>query len=236
MTNPRPPGNRILATLPGNELSRIEPLLHTVTLPAAQQLDDVGEQVDTLYFPTRGVISSVTLMEDGSSIEGLITGPEGIVGVASAFEPMTTPWQIVSQSTVIAEVAPAHQVQAIIGSMPEFTRIVIRYMLATQHLATQSIACNRFHMLAARAARWLLTVLDCVEGNEIEITHEFLAQMLGVYRPNVTTALGTLERGGMIVTQRGRIVVRERALLEAVACECYGRIESEQARVTPPIE
>jgi len=216
--------NRLLASLPANELARMEPLLELEAYPQGAVLSEAGGSITHVAFPLDCVLSSVTVMSDDASIEGLLCGNEGLSGGASLVGVVRSPWRVVVQvegralSALVASVVPE------LGHMPVLQQRIARHEYALQQQATQSVACNRFHPIHERLARWLLMVLDRTGNPEISLTHEFIAQMLGAYRPSVTVAVSTLERAGIVHRgRRGRLVVPDRAALEAASCECYRR-------------
>lgn len=224
-------GNQFLTSLPRDEVEIVNRLLQHRVLRRGHHLFEVGDDLSTVFFPTSGVISSVTVMDDGGSIEAFLTGPEGLVGAEALWQDATTPWRIIAQTTVETAFVPTSQLRMELGRMPFLQQAARQYMSASKYLATQSIACNRFHPLHERTARWLLMVRDRVEDSELDLTQEFLANMLGVHRPSVSLALATLERAGLIGTARGRVLVHDRALLEQASCECYRRVEVEFERI-----
>jgi CRP-like cAMP-binding protein len=224
------PRNRLLAALPIGESNALSPYMGRQEFRPGFELARAGGVASALYFPIRGVVSCVTVMADGQTIEGIVVGPEGVVSAAAAFGVVSNPWDLVVQSDLEALVLPAARAEGLLGGLPTLRRLLAAQMHGLQVLATQSVACNRFHPLHQRAARWLLTVLDRTGGSDIEISHDFLARMLGVQRPSVTLALGTLDRAGLIDRHRMRISVPSRLALQAAACECYAAVNREVGR------
>jgi CRP-like cAMP-binding protein len=225
--------NRILAALPPNEWSVLEPLLHEERAERGVELLGPGEPVRLVYFPTYGVISQVTVLEDGGSIEGLLCGPEGAIGGSAAWADTTSAWQVLTQSRLEGSSVPVAALRGVIGEMPALQTLLVAYMQVAQEFATQSIACNRFHQLTQRAARWILVVARRLGSDEIEMTQEFMAMMLGVHRPAVTVALQSLQQAELIRSSRGRVRIVDRAALQEVSCECYGRVEAEFDAMMP---
>ena len=218
--------------MPDSEWQDLAPAFKPVKLTLGQLLIEAEATIPQIYFPSSGVISSLVVMEEGGTIEGLLAGSEGSAGAAAAFGAALSPWRMMVQAEGEAlAISPADLASALPGA-PRFQRMLFRYSHAMQQLATQSIACNRFHPINERLARWLLMMVDRSGGDYVETTHDFLARMLGVHRPSVSLALATLEHAGLLRhSERGRVTVLDRRGLEAAACECYQRIVVELGRV-----
>jgi CRP-like cAMP-binding protein len=170
-------------------------------------------------------------MEEGGTIEGVLSGREGAFGIAAAFGDMRSPWLVTVQLPGEALAIPAQKLATLLPQLPHFERLLFRYEHALQQMAMHAMACNRFHPINERLARWLLMTQDR-DGEELLTTQEYLARMLGVHRPGVTVALGALEQAGLVRRAgRGRIEVLDRAALEAASCECYRRVVDAIARV-----
>jgi CRP-like cAMP-binding protein len=173
----------------------------------------------------------LVVMNEGSTIEGWLAGKEGAVGTAAAFGVERSPWRVTVQADGEALTVKPSQLQEVLRGAPVLQQQLFRYSHAVQQLTTQSIACNRFHPIAERLARWLLLSLDRQGNERLQVTHEFMAQMLGTHRPSVTLALATLEQAGLIHRAgRRRIDVLDRRGLEAGSCECYQRTVVEMDR------
>lgn len=219
------PANTLLRDLPDAEWDVISPHLADMKFAPAAVLCEADAELTQVYFPTAGVLSSVTTTLDGGSVECFLSGRDGIVGHAAAYGAKQSPWRIVVQvpgeGLAIPPVAFAEALQ----EMPELSRRLVLYGHLMQQLAGQSIACNRFHPAEARLARWLLTVFDRVDGDEMDLTQEFMAQMIGAWRPTVSVAFAGLQRAGLVErTGRGRIRVLDRRNLLQASCECYTRV------------
>lgn len=224
--------NRLLGALPPEEWERLLPALSEVTLLHGDTLCEAGAMHDLIYFPTSGVISLITVMSDGNSVEGILTGLEGAAGLNAAYGLTESPWRLTVQASGTAIAISPRDLEAVLADCPVLHRRLARYGSALQHLATQSVACNRFHTAPQRLARWLLMMMDRTGTAEATGTQEFLATMLGTHRPTVALALGSLEALGAIQrTARGRILVVDRICLESAACECYARIAAVLGRV-----
>lgn len=216
--------NIILRELPKSELDSIEEVSEWVSLSGKAPIWEPNRQIEHVYFPQTAVISIVTVLDTGP-IEAITIGNDGFAGLPVFHGPGETvtravcqmpgeSWRLSTQSFIdLCEAA--HQLR----------RILDRYSQFVIETISQSAACNRVHVIEERCARWLLMSHDRVGSDEIPLTQEFLAQMLGVRRPGVTVAIGILERAGLISHGRGRITITDRKGLEAASCECYGVIK-----------
>jgi CRP-like cAMP-binding protein len=216
--------NAILASLSAETYERVSQQLEVRPLALEQVLYRPGSMIEAVYFPLSGVVSLLTLTEDGESIEAALFGRESVIGFWLALGISQIPWEAVVQGEGEALVMAADAFAALIREDAEFRECVLKAAGASFALATQSIACNRFHELPLRTARWLLLMHDRMQKDEFRITHQFMGIMLGVHRPAVTVALRTMSEAGIIEqTQRGLIRVLDRKALEDSACECYRR-------------
>jgi CRP-like cAMP-binding protein len=225
--------NRILTALPLAERQELFGLVRNVTLPVKTVLFEPGGSIEALYFPTDGVISLVTPLQDGAIVEVATIGNEGIVGV-----PMVPLGGLAVRA--ISQVA-GHSLRIDAGAfMSMFDRssafhsLVDRYTQALFGQISQAAACNRLHSSEERLSRWLLMSHDRVGADQFMITQEFLGQMLGARRSTVSVSAGILQRAGLIRYVRGHVTIVDRAGLEAVSCECYRVIKSELDRVVVP--
>ena len=234
-----PTPNLILDALPEPDRARLTGDLTSVMLGQSTVLAEVGEPLSHVIFPSGGAVSLVTATADGSSVEAVLIGNEGVAGTWYAAGIEEAPWR-----TVVQAGGPGHQLtpEAFrwhVSESPALARLVARYNVTAHLLTSQSAACNRFHELTARAARWLLMVRDRTGSDEIMLTQEFLSQMLGAYRPSVSVALRGLDDLGLIAVRRSRILLVDRPGLEAAACECYevGRAQTRRLlRLNGPVE
>ncbi len=223
--------NRLLAALPEAEYQRLIPHLEQVPLSFQQVLHEVGELVEYVYFPDQGIVSLLSTMADGSMVEVGLVGNDGVVGIPAALGD--------NIATTIATVQVPGSGMRMKASLlkSQFQRggvlqsLLLRYMQALFAFVSQNAACNRLHQLDGRLARWLLLVYDRVESNQLPLTHEFMAQMLGVRRAGVTEAANTLQQAGLIRYTRGKITILNRQELEAASCECYKIINGEFTRL-----
>jgi CRP-like cAMP-binding protein len=220
--------NQMLAALPEDEREPLRSSLTPVQLRARARLKEPGEPMDTVYFPTSGVVSSATVLSDGQAVEAYTTGYEGVLGVeAISISAMEAIVQV--PGGALAMDAADFEKFATPGSI--VTRMISRYMRALNATLAQNAACNRVHELEQRLARWLLMCHDRALGDELPLTQEFIALMLGVQRPSVTVAAGGLQNAGFIHYQRGRIEILDRDGLEDSACECYETVQQEFLRL-----
>jgi CRP-like cAMP-binding protein len=235
MSNASPKAvNRLLAALPDGEYQRLMPHLERVPLSFKQVLYEVGEPIEYVYFPQRAIVSSLCTMQDGSTVEVGLVGNDGVLGIPAALG------DNIAITTAMVQVSDFGMRMKASVLKSEFKRggvlqsLLLRYMQALYALVSQNAACNRLHHLDGRLARWLLLVYDRVESNELPLTHEFMAQMLGVRRAGVTEAANMLQRAGLIRYTRGRITILNREELQAASCECYEIINGEYARLLDP--
>ena len=216
------PDNRLLAALPNEEWDLLASHVRYVDLPYHETLCEADGVVLDVWFPTSGAISCVTVLAEGGSIESNLVGREGAVGVSGAYGFPRSPWRLIVQMPGTAAEISTSVLNMLLPQLPVLGQSLFQHAHECQHVASQTVACNRFHPVAERLARWLLTMLDRADGMRLVVTHEFLGQMLGAHRPTVTIALGTLSRAGIIEpAHRGQVIVISREALEDAACECY---------------
>jgi CRP-like cAMP-binding protein len=225
--------NRLLAALPEREWSLWLPHLEPVELPLGTVIYESGGKLTHVYFPTTAIISLLYVMENGGSAEIAVVGYEGIVGISLFMGGETTPSRAVVQSA-----GTGFRLKAIMV-MEEFNRagpvlhLLLRYTQALITQMAQTAVCNRHHTLDQQLCRWLLLSLDRLRTNELAMTQELIANMLGVRREGVTEAAGRLDKAGLIRYQRGRITVLDRTGLEERTCECYAVVKREYDRLLP---
>jgi CRP-like cAMP-binding protein len=223
--------NHLLAALPAAELARIEPLLTEVALDFRDDLYRADQPTDDVWFPLRGVVSLVTEFVEGQPVEVASVGPEGMVGIQQLLGTDRIAHRAFVQVAGRAVRLSGRDFARAIAENPAFERLLRRYMLALFNQVSQAAACNRAHPVDERMARWLLMTQDRVDSPEFQLTHDFLAQMLGVRRPSVSVAARMLSKAGLIHYVRGRITICDRAGLEEASCECYRAIADEFARL-----
>jgi len=230
-----PMENRLLAALPEPVRSRLFAQLETVDLPLGKVLYEPGSRLSHIYFPTTSIVSILYVTQDGSSAEIAVVGNEGVVGIALFMGGGSTTSQAVVQSGGHGyRIKPG-------GVLEEFNRggpvlnLLLRYTQALITQTAQTAVCNRHHTLDQQLCRWLLLSLDRLRSNEIIMTQELIANMLGVRREGVTESAGKLQAAGLIRYKRGRIQIVDRAGLERRTCECYGVVRREYERLLPPL-
>jgi len=233
-----PRQNRLLAGLPEEEYVRLLPNLEQVPMPLGQVLYESGEQMRYVYFPVDAIVSMLYVMEDGASAEIAVVGNEGVVGVSLFMGGETTPSRAVVQSAGHAYRLKGQVLKDIFHRAGGrragvFHDLLLRYTQALLTQMSQTAVCNRHHSLDQQFCRWLLLSLDRLPTNELVMTQELIANMLGVRRESVTEAAGNVQRAGLIEYHRGRIIVRDRAGLEARVCECYAVVKREFDRLLP---
>lgn len=226
-----PVKNRLLAALPPEEYERLRPSLEQVSFDLGEVVYESGERMDYVYFPTTAIISLLYLMEDGSSAEMGLAGHEGVVGIALFMGGDTMPNRAVVQSAGGAVRLKAKTLQAEFALGSKFQQLLLRYTQALITQISQTAVCNRLHSVEQQLSRWLLLSHDRVEADELIMTQELIADMLGVRREGVTVAAGRLQDDGAISYVRGHIQILDRQKLEAIACECYKVVKDEFDRL-----
>ena len=225
--------NKLLAALPDDASQRWLPLLEPVDMPLGEVLYESGKTLDYVYFPTTAIVSLLYVMENGASAEIAVVGNEGIVGVSLFMGGGSTPSRGVVQS------AGKGFRLAAVSMKDEFDRagpvmhLLLRYTQALITQMAQTAVCNRHHSLDQQLCRWLLLSLDRLQGNELQMTQDLIANMLGVRREGVTEAALRLQTAGLIQYARGHIKVLDRPGLEKRTCECYAVVKKEYDRLLP---
>ena len=228
--NPRE--NQLLAALPDAEWERWQPQLERVDLPLGQVLYESGSVLSHVYFPTTAIVSLLYVMEDGASAEIAVVGNEGVVGISLFMGGESTPSRAVVQSAGQGYRLKAEAIKDEFNRAPVL-HLLLRYTQALITQMAQTAVCNRHHSLSQQLCRWLLLSMDRLQGNELVMTQELIANMLGVRREGVTESALKLQRAGIIQYARGRITVLNRAGLEARSCECYAVVKKEYDRLLP---
>ena len=229
---PDPRKNHLLAALPEAEWSRWQPLLEWVEMPLGQVLYESGIALSHVYFPTTAIVSLLYVMESGASAEIAVVGHEGIVGVSLFMGGESTTSRAVVQSAGHAFRLPAQTIKEEFNRAPVL-HLLLRYTQALITQMSQPAVCNRHHSLDQQLCRWLLLSLDRLQGSELVMTQELIANMLGVRREGVNEGALKLQAAGLIKYSRGRIAVLDRAGLEARTCECYAVVKDEYDRLLP---
>ena len=219
--------NRILAALPAKEFDRLLPSLKVVELKLHEILHVPGERMDYVYFLSSGIVSLLTMLEGGTTIEAAVIGSEGIVGLSVIMGVEKATNEALVQATGHALRMRAADLKAKFNKGRRLRDLLMHYIHLLLSMMSQNAACNRIHTLEERLARWLLLTHDRVDQNEFVFTQEFMSHMLGVRRAGVSVAANTLRRAGLIDYQRGFITVLNRPGLEDASCECYRTIEAQ---------
>jgi CRP-like cAMP-binding protein len=228
------PANRLLAALSDADRSRLDPHLTLLPLTLGEVLNESGSLLDHVYFPTTSIVSLLYAMADGASAEIAVVGNDGMVGVSLFMGGETTLNRAVVQSA-----GHAYRLQGKVLK-DEFTRagalqhVLLRYTQALLTQMAQTAVCNRHHSTDQQLCRWMLLSLDRLSSNELIMTQELIANMLGVRREGVTVAANRLQDAGLIQYSRGRIAVLDRPGLELRTCECYSVVKRECDRLLPP--
>jgi CRP-like cAMP-binding protein len=229
----RPLQNRLLAALASEDLALFSSHLVPVDLERGRLLYDPGDRIETVYFPLDGVISLMTLMENGAAIESATIGPEGALGLRAAVSPRQSLSRAIVQTPCKALRISASQLHEAWEKSARLRELIDHHNEALFGHAVQSVACNALHSVEARFCRWLLTCHDRISTDTVALTQEFLADMLGVQRTTVTAVARTLQEKGAIRYRRGVVDIIDRPALEALACECYGTIRRTYERLLP---
>ena len=218
----RPIKNHLLAALPVEAYQALASSLTLVEFDHGQILYRPGDSIDHVYFPNDAVVSLVYSTQDGESVEVGLVGMEGMVGIPFILGATTSPYLAIVQVSDGAMKMKATAFRDEFRKTGPLQDVLHRYTNGLMMQVTRTAVCNRIHKIEERLARWLLMVRDRMQKNEFALTHEFLADMLGVRRAGVTIAVGMLQQSGMIEVGRGRITITNVQGLESVACECYG--------------
>jgi CRP-like cAMP-binding protein len=207
--------------------------LRTLALERGVMLHDVGEQIEHIYFPHTGMVSLVAVMQSGATVETATIGRAGVIGASAGLRASITMARAVVQLPGTAAWLSASQFHAAAVQSQAIRDLIVRYNNLLLAQVQQSVACNALHGLEARLCRWLLQTHDCIDGNVIPLTQQFLGQMLGVRRTTVTTAARLLQSAGLIRYRRGHIQILDRPALEDISCECYAVVRHNTDKVFP---
>ncbi|MBK7422483.1 MAG: Crp/Fnr family transcriptional regulator [Propionivibrio sp.] len=233
---PSPNQNHLLAALPTDEFEPLAAQLELVPMPLGQMLYEPGSQLQHAYFPTSCIVSLHYVTESGASAETAGVGSEGVVGVSLFMGGDTTSSSAVVQTAGHAYRLERHKLLQEFNRAGLLQRLLLRYTQALLTQMAQTAVCNRHHTLEQQLCRWLLLTLDRLPTNELVMTQELVASMLGVRREGVTDAAGNLQRAGCISYRRGHIAVLDRSGLETRACECYAVVKKEMSRLLSDVQ
>ena len=228
-----PISNHLLAALPQAESQRWLPHLESVDLPLGQVIYESGTTLSHVYFPTTAIISLLYVMENGASAEIAVVGNDGIVGISLFMGGESTSSRAVVQSAGQGFRLKSQKMQEEFNRAGPVLHLLLRYTQALITQMSQTAVCNRHHSLDQQLCRWLLLSLDRLKGNQLVMTQELIANMLGVRREGVTEGALKLQNAGLIQYARGHITVLDRAGLEERSCECYAVVKKEYDRLLP---
>jgi CRP-like cAMP-binding protein len=231
-----PQMNLLLAALPSAEMQRWLPQLEAVVMPLGQVLYESGATLSHVYFPTTAIVSLLYVMENGASAEIAVVGNEGIVGISLFMGGESTSSRAVVQSAGNGFRLKAQMMKNEFNRAGPVLHLLLRYTQALITQMAQTAVCNRHHSLDQQLCRWLLLSLDRLQDNELVMTQELIANMLGVRREGVTEGALKLQQDGLIRYSRGRITVLDRSGLEKRTCECYSVVKKEYDRLLPMLE
>jgi len=228
-----PKQNHLLASLPAADHARLLSELELVPMPLGWSVYESGGHQGYVYFPTNSIVSLLYVMENGASAEMAVTGNEGVVGIALFMGGETTPSRAVVQSAGHAYRLKAAVLKREFEHGGALQHLLLRFTQALITQMSQTAVCNRHHSVVQQLCRWLLLSMDRLPGNELRMTQELIANMLGVRREGVTEAAGMLQEAGLINYSRGLITVLNRPKLEKQVCECYAVVKREVDRLLP---
>jgi CRP-like cAMP-binding protein len=230
-----PHQNHLLDALPEEDYGRLSPHLELIELPLGKVLYESGQKLRYVYFPTTCIVSMLYVMEDGASAEIAVVGNEGIVGISLFMGGDTTPSRALVQSAGYGYRLKAQLLKDEFNRAKVVMRLLLRYTQALITQMAQTAVCNRHHSVEQQLCRWLLLSLDRLSSDELTMTQELIANMLGVRREGVAESAGKLQREGLIEYSRGRISVLDRPGLEKRCCECYQVVKKEFDRLLPDL-
>jgi CRP-like cAMP-binding protein len=225
--------NRLLAALDPDDFAQLAPFLEAVELSRGKVLYETGDTIHHAYFPHDSMISLVTVMQNGETVEIGTFGREAVLGFSSASETGQSFGRCIVQIPGTASRMPMARLREVFDTNPAVHTLLLRVTEALLARTFQTVACNAVHSVEARCCRWILTTRDRIDSDTLPLTHEFLAEMLGVQRSTVSLVAHSLQAAGLITQGRGVITITDRAGLEAVTCECYGTIRRNFERLLP---
>ncbi|HVF88506.1 MAG TPA: Crp/Fnr family transcriptional regulator [Blastocatellia bacterium] len=223
-------GNHVLDSLPEAELGRLQPFLSQVAMQQSSIVYNPRSEIDYVYFPLTCLLSWVVTTLEGEMIEAGITGYEGMLGTQVLMGESLSAYRVEVELAGVALRMRADDFRKESAALPSLHRILLRYIYTQITQLTQSVGCNRFHTVEERLCRWLLVAHDRAKSDELQLTQEIVANMIGARRPAVNIVTGTLQSAGLIKGRRGRIIIIDRQGLEDSACECYRIVKEEMDR------
>ncbi len=232
---PTPQQNHLLAVLPAEVQDRLFPNLELVSMPLGKVLYESGDTLRHVYFPTDCIVSLLYVMKSGASTEISVVGNDGLIGIALFMGGESTPSRGVVQSAGHAYRLLGSRLKEEFHRHTDFLLLLLRYTQALITQVAQTAVCNRHHSIEQQLCRWLLLSIDRLPDNQLTMTQELIANMLGVRREGVTDAAGKLQKLGVIIYNRGHITVLDRPKLEQLSCECYAVVKREVDRLLPDV-
>jgi len=220
-------GNRLLSVLPEAEIAFLRPQLERAKPPIGTILANPGDTIQRCYFPVKGMISLLSVTEQGETIEVAYVGHEGIAGLGAALNGQESLYQMLVQAETECFVADAEVVKELFETGPVFRAMLLRYVYALLKQMSQTCLCNHFHTIEARLCRWLTVMCERSGNNRLTLTQEFLSHMLGVQRTSIGMIASTMQTKGIIRYSRGKIDVKDLNRVRASACECYRIVNAE---------
>jgi CRP-like cAMP-binding protein len=228
--------NRLLSALEPADFAWLEPHLESVDLPKGQVIYKAGDAIGYTYFPHNTFVSLVTVLKNGGSVEVAVFGRESAFGFVSAMISRRSFGQYIVQFAGSASRVSTERLHEAIGLRPKIRHLLLRFTEAMLTQSLQSVACNAVHSVEARRCRWILSTRDRMDQDTLPLTHELLAEMLGVQRSTVSSITRSIQISGLIRQGRGVITITDRAGLEETACECYDLIRESFERLLPADE
>jgi CRP-like cAMP-binding protein len=225
----RPLNNKLLAALPRDQFDLLTPYLTTVPLQQGEVLAEPGDEFDQVYFPESGMLSLLAVLRDGKAIETATVGREGVVGAMAGLGLYKSLVRVVVQLPMAVSRIPASQFRKAATQSDAVRNMCIHYNEVLLSQARVTAACNALHVVEARFCRWLLQTADRAESDNMALTQEFLAEMLGVRRTSVTEVASKMQAAGTINYSRGQITILKRSALEKISCECYQTLVDQSA-------
>ena len=233
MANQPRPANKILAALPDEEFESLRPKLREVAHQIGERIYLPEQEIKYAYFINEGIVSWLATLEDGGTVEAGVIGLEGVAGVSIILGATSTPNEGLIQSALRASRISADDLRQEFRKNEKLNQLMLRFVHSMFTQVAQTAACNRLHTLDQRLARWLLMTDDRTDGNNLQLTQEFLSRMLGVRRAGVSVAANSLRQKGLIEYHRGDLVITDRRKLETVSCECYEIVKREYDEYLP---
>jgi CRP-like cAMP-binding protein len=225
----RPLDNKLLAALPRHQFDMLAPHLTSVSLQQAEILAEPGDEFEHVFFPQSGMLSLLAVLRDGKAIETATVGREGVVGAMAGLGLYKSLVRVVVQLPTMVSRIPASQFRTAVAQSDIIRNVCIHYNEVLLSQARVTAACNALHVVEARFCRWLLQSADRAESDTVALTHEFLAEMLGVRRTSVTEVASKIQASGAINYTRGQITILKRSVLEKMSCECYQTLVEQSA-------